>query len=352
MTSLLVNNLVSSTRYFGQISSLRNNAFQRSKKRLYRSRQTWKVNSLLKKKEGLEVVWGQDTDEVFIGVPIEDNIHKNDIYFEIHPKRLKLHVKNEMMLEGSLEDVGLINKDGCFWVIEERDGLRMIVIYLQKHEMGYQNWQEILEGAGADTTITDKVFLNIQIGEQDFGKIIIGLYGKEVPLTVKNFKCLCTGEKGVGQSGKELHFKNSIFHRIIPQFMAQGGDFVNGDGTGGESIYGDIFDDEKLRIKHDKAGLLSMANKGPDTNSSQFFILFEAAPHLDDNHVVFGEVLSGMENVRQLEGAGAEDGTPKRECKITDCGVIQSEEQLEEFEAERRVLAVEAASTESKMKVT
>lgn len=141
-----------------------------------------------------------------------------------------------------------------------------------------------------------KVFFDIAIGGQPAGRIEFELFGN-TPKTSENFRALCTGEKGVGKSGKPLFFKNSPFHRVIPGFMAQGGDFTNQNGTGGESIYGMKFEDENFQNKHTSPLLLSMANAGKNTNGSQFFITFDATPHLDGKHVVFGKVTSGAEVV-------------------------------------------------------
>jgi peptidylprolyl isomerase len=143
------------------------------------------------------------------------------------------------------------------------------------------------------------------------------------PKTTENFKSLCTGEKGIGKSGKPLHFKDSIFHRVIPGFMAQGGDFTNGNGTGGESIYGSKFNDENFIKKHDSAGLLSMANAGPNTNGSQFFITFDKTSWLDGNHVVFGKVIDGMDVLKSIEKHGSDSGKTNAEIKISDCGIFE-----------------------------
>ena len=144
-----------------------------------------------------------------------------------------------------------------------------------------------------------------------------------MPKTVENFRALCTGEKGMGKSGKPLHYKGSKFHRVIPQFMLQGGDFTRGDGTGGESIYGEKFDDENFKVKHTKPGLLSMANAGPGTNGSQFFITTSETPHLDGKHVVFGEVIEGYEDVvKAMEKFGSGGGKTSKTLVIADCGVL------------------------------
>ena len=173
-----------------------------------------------------------------------------------------------------------------------------------------------------DTTPTHRVFFDITIGGEAAGRIVMGLYGSVASRTVDNFRALCTGEKGTGQKGKALHYKGSTFHRVIPGFMCQGGDFTAGNGTGGESIYGDKFPDESFRVKHTKPGLLSMANSGKDTNGSQFFVTTAPTPHLDGRHVVFGEVAEGMDVVRNIEAVGSSSGTTSKEVVIADCGEL------------------------------
>lgn len=166
------------------------------------------------------------------------------------------------------------------------------------------------------------VFFDVAAGPQALGRIEMTLRADVVPRTAENFRQLCTGEGGKGKSGKDLHFKGSTFHRVINDFMCQGGDFTAHNGTGGESIYGSKFADENFQLSHTGAGVLSMANAGPNTNGSQFFLCTVKTEWLDGKHVVFGNVTKGMDVVKKIESYGSSSGRTSQTIKIVDCGQI------------------------------
>ncbi|KAL6711014.1 hypothetical protein ACN47E_006889 [Coniothyrium glycines] len=167
-----------------------------------------------------------------------------------------------------------------------------------------------------------RVFFDITIGGAPAGRIVMELFADQVPKTAENFRALCTGEKGQGRSGKPLHYEGSNFHRVIPQFMLQGGDFTRGNGTGGESIYGEKFEDENFKLRHTGPGILSMANAGPGTNGSQFFICTVKTSWLDNKHVVFGKVVEGLDVVSAIERVGSGNGATSKTVTIAKSGQL------------------------------
>ena len=193
-----------------------------------------------------------------------------------------------------------------------------------------------------------RVYFDISIGGVAKGTVVIELFKNVVPRTAENFRQLCTGEAGRGPSGKMLHFQNSIFHRVIKNFMAQGGDFTKFNGTGGESIYGKKFADEKFTIKHTEPYLMSMANSGPNSNGSQFFITFAPTSWLDGKHVVFGRVERGQNIIEMMHSSPTDQNDkPRQPMKVTKCGQMKLKKEFNSADADQKKQASKPAADSS-----
>lgn len=164
--------------------------------------------------------------------------------------------------------------------------------------------------------------MNFSVDNEDLGGVVLGLYGDIAPDTALNFKGIATGKFTSKTTGAVLSYKGSEIYKVVPDFFIIGGDIIRGDGTGNESIYGKDFKDETFKVKHDRPGILSMYNTGPNTNGSQFIITLAPLPWLDGKNVAFGEVIEGMEVIRVIESLGTKTGKPKKSIRVKDCGLV------------------------------
>lgn len=264
--------------------------------------------------------WDQTAEEVHINIPIEAAIKGKDVVFTLAPNSLKVGIKGQPLLIDD-ELIGTVKTDDSLWEIDSVDGKRCLVVTLVKAKG--EQWDFLLksEDVPPDCTFTDQCFFDLTIGGEAAGRVVFGMYGNVVPKTVANFVALCKGDQ-TSAAGSALAYKGSAFHRVIPGFMCQGGDFTAGNGTGGKSIFGEKFEDENFTLKHTGPGILSMANAGPGTNGSQFFLCTAETTWLDGKHVVFGQVVDGLDVVTTVEGVGSASGATSKKVTIADCGEL------------------------------
>jgi cyclophilin family peptidyl-prolyl cis-trans isomerase len=309
-----------------------------------------------------------DTESIIVYMPIADDVTAKDIVFDCRDWSFKFGIqpeKGDMVIDDKV--LYKVDIEESYFVIEEGTyGERVAAAHLVKHNKE-QDWYAydrfepvterfLLEGekkrAELTYKITQKCYLDIEVEGEPMGRIVLGLYGDICPRTVENFRALCTGEKGQGEEG-QLHYKGTRFHRVIKGFCIQGGQtFETEDGDGGESIYGGFFEDENLRVKFDRPGMLGMANGGPDMNGSQFFITTCKADHLSHQCVGFGELLDGYQVVKALEALGDEDGEPEEDSIIVDCGVLEmTEEEIVERPRQRTAREWDKMSPEDRDKL-
>ena len=271
---------------------------------------------------GESYTWVQrDKDPIMtVKVSLPEGVRSKSLVLDLTSTTLDLSVKgwSEPIISGTL--AGSCRPDDSFWTVE--DGVLFLELEKSTKFVSTLTWDGLLiEETDPQMAVpTTKCFLDVSIGDEPSQRIVVGLFGNAAPLTCANFERLCAGDSG----DASLHFKGSTFHRVIPGFMAQGGDFTNNDGTGGRSIYGEKFQDETFRYKHSAEGLLAMANSGPDSNGSQFYLTLAATPWLDRRHVVFGRVLDGLDVLKVIEAQGSQEGTPGSSIVIADCGVLAS----------------------------
>mmetsp|Transcript_15136 Transcript_15136/g.60781 ORF Transcript_15136/g.60781 Transcript_15136/m.60781 type:complete len:374 (-) Transcript_15136:213-1334(-) len=277
--------------------------------------------------------WTQARDVITAMVPVPQDVGASRVSVEFPTvSSISVAVDGTDLVRGEL--AGGVQRDETFWILDEDDddddGQKIISVEIRKREDSRQMWTGLLKAEGDATlaTVTRRAYLDIDVNGTRLGRVVLGLFGDDLPKTVENFAALCDE----ADDRVPFSYANTPIHRIIPGFCVQAGDVVNGDGSGGTSIEGDGgFADEKFQFRHDKPGLLAMANAGPNTNKSQFYITCGQCSWLDSKHVIFGRVLdSGMEDViYKLEDYGSVQGDPKpegTEITIAACGLLDDDE--------------------------